>query len=395
MAKFFRSWKFSAFCPLLNFLFLCGFYLTVSAPVHANNYGHSNQDFTVGHTGQELTHGNNPGTNPNTNLYRTILPEFNEAQSGNSPPICDPGNVIDVMVLYSSWAEVFGGGAAFIEGLIVNAITQANQAFANSGTNLTLNPVFIDGIGYFEDTNNYNDHAFRLQQNGDGFMDSAHTNRNQSNADLVNLIVWDQSACEASFILPDQDTAWEDTAAFSVITLNCLIDNPLLLAHAFGHNLGSAHLPEDGGPEPIFNIGYGHKFNGDSGTFYRTIMSLAPGEVIPHFSNPNVLFDGQPTGVAASWYDLGATGADNVQFFSRTSPFVASFRCEDPTPIGDTTGDNYIDVRDLLEILANWGPCDNCTTDVTQDGFTHLGDIDLIFHNWNLSTDPNDYNLNL
>ncbi len=44
-----------------------------------------------------------------------------------------------------------------------------------------------------------------------------------------------------------------------------------------------------------------HRFWGDSGAQWRTIMSYAPGTRIPYFSNPHATYDGQRVGVYEGW----------------------------------------------------------------------------------------------
>ena len=50
--------------------------------------------------------------------------------------------------------------------------------------------------------------------------------------------------------------------------------------------------------------------------------------------------------------------------------------------VGDIDGNEMIDFGDLLEILANWGPCKGCPQDVNRDGIVGFGDILLILAGW-------------
>ena len=54
---------------------------------------------------------------------------------------------------------------------------------------------------------------------------------------------------------------------------------------------------------------------------------------------------------------------------------------------GDANGDGVVDLRDLLLILANWGPCDppppaECPGDVDENGTVDTADILLVLANW-------------
>jgi hypothetical protein len=78
-----------------------------------------------------------------------------------------------------------------------------------------------------------------------------------------------------------------------------------VLAHETGHNLNCDHdrANEFGSPCNDDGHSFGHRFVGDSDEEFRTIMSYQPGTRIPHFSNPSVSYDGQPTGVPLSSQD--------------------------------------------------------------------------------------------
>jgi hypothetical protein len=69
-------------------------------------------------------------------------------------------------------------------------------------------------------------------------------------------------------------------------------------AHETGHNLGCAHDPDNVDCNPASSYGLGHRFFGNDSVQYRTVMSYAPGTRIQNFSNPNVNFQGQPTGLS-------------------------------------------------------------------------------------------------
>jgi len=73
--------------------------------------------------------------------------------------------------------------------------------------------------------------------------------------------------------------------------------NTWSLAHEIGHNQGCDHNREDAGEScHAASYSYGYHFFGDSGTEWGTVMSY-PGQRVAHFANPNISFDGQPTGI--------------------------------------------------------------------------------------------------
>ena len=54
--------------------------------------------------------------------------------------------------------------------------------------------------------------------------------------------------------------------------------------------------------------------------------------------------------------------------------------------LGDITGDGVVDVLDLLELLAQWGPCppppDDCPADLNGDGIVDVLDLLILLANW-------------
>jgi hypothetical protein len=58
-----------------------------------------------------------------------------------------------------------------------------------------------------------------------------------------------------------------------------------------------------------------------------------------------------------------------------------------PSPDGDTNGDGFTDFTDLLNVLANWGPCPGgtpgCTGDVDCNGQVEFTDLLTVLANWN------------
>ena len=50
---------------------------------------------------------------------------------------------------------------------------------------------------------------------------------------------------------------------------------------------------------------------------------------------------------------------------------------------GDVNGDDVVDFRDLLEVLAAWGPCEgDCPADLDDDGFVDFRDLLILLANW-------------
>jgi hypothetical protein len=239
-------------------------------------------------------------------------------------PSCDEdGTEIDLLVLYTPAARDDMGSAAAIEAEAALAVANANDAYANSGIDLQLNLVHIQETDY-DESGDYSGHLGALAGTEDGTMDEAHGLRYHHSADMVALLVADGQYCGMAYLL--QNLAPEtEGIMFSVTTWYCAA-GWLTLAHELGHNMGCCHAPGDGGGcvnGGIYSYSVGYRYYGDSGTQWRTVMAYAPGSRIPHFSNPEVWFDGEPTGIAPGQPDE----ADNALTINQTRGLIANFRC--------------------------------------------------------------------
>jgi hypothetical protein len=242
------------------------------------------------------------------------------ATATSAGDITSTGQVIDVLVVYTPKARTNAGGAAGIEAKIMNAVTRANQAYLNSQINMQLNLVKMAETAYTE-TGDMIVARTRLQSATDGYMDEVHALRNQVGADQVVLIDADTNFCGYSFIMTSVSTSFA-SLAFAVVhddsVYNCLGSYDTL-AHEMGHNQGNVHNPENTSMAGAYPDSYGYRVCGA----YRDIMSYnCSGEPrIPYFSNPNVLYNGAPTGLVGfnnTARSMNATAATVANF--RTSP---------------------------------------------------------------------------
>ncbi|MCP3902112.1 MAG: hypothetical protein GY715_00630 [Planctomycetes bacterium] len=263
----------------------------------------------------------------------------------------DDGSVIDVLVVYTNVARIDAGGTAALEALIDMAVTVTNDAYVNSSIAFQLNAVHVAEVNYGED-GFYLDHLDRLRNPNDGYMDGVHQLRDEHRADLVALIVADTSAGGQAYLFGGEEYA------FSVTTWDWAADFRIL-AHEIGHNQGCCHAPGDGGGcenGGLFDYSNGRRFNGNSGTLWRTVMAYDPGSVISNFSNPDVLFDGQPTGVPAGSPD----SADNARTINETAYTIANYRLGCAVPATCFTEDcNDNDIRDECDIASGTSLDDN------------------------------------
>jgi hypothetical protein len=91
-------------------------------------------------------------------------------------------------------------------------------------------------------------------------------------------------------------------------------------------------------------------------------------------------------GGGATLLDLAVVGACEVWGVGRR-PDGASFlplveRLESTQTPGDVTGDQIVNMLDLLEVLASWGACAGCPADLNGDAVVDLADLLLVLSNW-------------
>jgi hypothetical protein len=226
--------------------------------------------------------------------------------------------VVDVLVAYTPALRANAGGTEATLAQIWMAIDETNAACAESDADVRLRLVHTVEVSYTESGDLGTD-LTRLRVLDDGYMDEVGPLRDAHGADLVSLVVHTGGGCGVAYILPSLSPLFAPYA-FSVVRGDCAVSN-LTFAHELGHNFGCAH-DHDNASSALFDFSYGHRFTGDSGSQWRSIMAYFPGVRIPRFSNPDVLYDGVATGVAGS----GDDAANNALTLSLAAPTVAGFR---------------------------------------------------------------------
>lgn len=240
-----------------------------------------------------------------------------------SPDSCQsPYIAYDAMIVYSDDSRSAAGGTNAILAQVQMAIDVANQAYANSNISIRVRLVYTAEVAYNE-SGTFDDHLDRLTDSGDGILDSVHSTRNSFGADTVSLFVNDSD--------PQPDgtgtagLAWcsvDSSSAFSIVNWSAAAGN-FSYPHEIGHNQGCDHDRDNGVTGcGEYSYSFGHRFFGDSGTQWRTVMAYAPGTRIPYFSNPNISFDGEPTGVPSNQSE----SAYNAATINNTDTTFQSYR---------------------------------------------------------------------
>ena len=234
----------------------------------------------------------------------------------------DDGSRFDVMVVYTPAARAAAGGTTAMQALINLAVAETNTAYSRSGIIPRLRLVHQEEVSYTE-SGDFSTDLNRLTNPSDGFMDNVHALRNTYGADLVSLIIEGTSLCGLGWLMTTESNSFQ-SLAFSVVARICATGN-FSLGHEMGHNMGLQHDRADTPANGVFPFSHGYV---DTPHGFRDIMGVAAScggcMRIQNFSNPNVLFNGFPTGVAQP----SPQSADAATSLNATAFTVANWRSE-------------------------------------------------------------------
>jgi hypothetical protein len=341
-----------------------------------------------------------------------------QVSTGLQAATADDGSVIDVMVVYTPLAASRAGGTTAMQNEINLAVAETNLSYANSGINQRINLVHTAEVSYNEAGSMETD-LDRLTYKSDGYLDNVHDLRDTYNADIVSLIAERNDYCGIGWIMGSVSHSFEEYA-FNVVARDCLA-GIYVLAHELGHNMGAGH------DWYVFDLkNYPYSYNkGYVNTQARWVTVMAYSDEcyargfnctrLPNWSNPDVLYGGNPTGVPigtstscrAGDINHPACDADNRQVLNNTAYTVANFRVGgssgtvgpveyvghsiDDDTSGDSSGNNngqaecgetielYVDLRNQGNLTAESVSASISTTDPyvtwTQNTSSGYGDI--------------------
>ena len=89
-------------------------------------------------------------------------------------------------------------------------------------------------------------------------------------------------------------------SAYAIVASPYAFGSRLTFPHEVAHCLGALHnRSNNGGDDDTDDCAHGLTYTGGSGTVRNTVLAFIDpfGERIPYYSNPNVTFDGMPTGI--------------------------------------------------------------------------------------------------
>ncbi|MFU8828165.1 MAG: M12 family metallo-peptidase [Phycisphaerales bacterium] len=230
----------------------------------------------------------------------------------------DDGSVIDVLVVYTPSARSAAGGTSAIQALAFASIDSTNQAYINSNIQTSVRLAHLAEVNYSESGSFGTD----LNNLRTGVVPGVLEMREVHNADMVAMLNNGSGSCGIGYLMQTLSPGFE-SLAFSVTRYSCAVGN-LTFAHELGHNMGCQHDAANAGSNPLFPYSFGWRWTANSGQLRRSVMAYAPGSRVPHFSNPEVLNGGAPTGDAQQ--------AFNALTINNTAYTIANFRVGDCGP---------------------------------------------------------------
>lgn len=247
-----------------------------------------------------------------------------------------------LLACYTSKARRAAGGRDAIIARILSAVTLTNTSYELSELDVRVRLVGTLEQEAREADSTFNSTLSFFTASGNASYPDAEPARDLLGADLMTLLIDRHELCGIAWLF----TGSEYRGA-SVCSWAC-VGSTGTLAHEIGHNMGCNH-DRDNASSSTAPYGFGHRFAGDDGTLYRTMMAYAPGQRVARFSNPDVDFAGVPTGVP-----IGTPGeAHNAQVIRDNIEVLSRFR----TAEGRDANGNFID--DSQDIASGYSRDEN------------------------------------
>lgn len=244
-------------------------------------------------------------------------------------------DTIALMIVYTPAAAAWSlEHETHINNTIATMMELSQSVLDNSNTLSSLQLVHSEQVNYSElnDDRDLN-HLTEIQ---DGMMDEVHILGDAYGADVVVLLEEIEYVGGITWLL-NTPSGLPDLA-FSVNRVQQASWTPAMI-HEIGHIMGCSHhkMQNDQAGPGLYDYSAGWRWTDNVGDVFCTIMTYEEGRYfedgmsaikLPYFSNPDLLFQGTPTG--------HSTEADNARTIRQTKSVVASYRnntLEPPCPL--------------------------------------------------------------
>lgn len=244
---------------------------------------------------------------------------------------------VQLLVGYTSAAASDAGGAEALVNQVKKAVNEMNITFINSRVNQQVQLVRTFEVPFQE--------AYCFQTDLDSFATNPQVTAcmNAYHADYAALILSNDEMC-GSYL--SWDTVATLGTAYCAVSYPCMTQN-LSLPHMLAHLYGCGHL--QGEHDSPYPYGHGYNWYWSECASFVTIMGIDDGTncgamaqplmnncgLIPFFSNPDVAYQGVPTGDART--------ANNARVLNENSLTMAGLRLFQPqyTISDSVTGYDY------------------------------------------------------
>ncbi len=281
---------------------------------------------------------------------------------------------VDILIAYTNNAElwaVLNGDYVDINGEIAQAMNLSQTALDNSNIPVTLRVVHIEKVDYDESSNASSGERLRVLTASpsfnpfgitDGKMDELHQLRDQYGADLVTLFAQVDDTGGIAWRLSNR--TGNPSFGFSLNRVQ-QVSSGYTVVHEFGHNMGNAHsrtqsVQTAAATGGVFHESVGYQ-NFLAGT--HTVMAYsAPGLTrVPVFSDPDLLWQGSPSGSPSS------TGITNAALsIKKIKNVIASYRStKTDSPIPEVSTNN-------ITVNMNREENFNVSFDIQNSGASNL-----------------------